>query len=164
MALKILYKKKQHGITLRSGFIYSFSYSAWENDPKPTFIYMYSFSGTHPTTGRQWRFHQGINFTYLPRSVRKQFIREWMRILQNTKNPRFTWETVKRRYPYLQHAVRRYFYSPNYYITKLKEIPFEDVEKVVISTWAKDFSKKVKTSLISKFRKVMRNRRKRNKL
>ena len=125
---------------------------------------MYSLEGIHPRTGHQWRFFQCVNFTYIPRSVRKQFAREWIRILQNTKNPRFTWETVKRRYPYLQHAVRRYFIQPNYYITKMKEIPFEDVEKAVVSTWAKDFSKKVKTSLISKFRKVMRNRRKRNRL
>jgi hypothetical protein len=97
--------------------------------------------------------------TYIPRSVRRQFAREWISILRSTNNPKFTWEKVSARYPYLKNAVRRYFYSPSYYISNLKEIDFEDFESVVVSTWSKDFSKKVKTSLISKFRRVMRGRR-----
>jgi hypothetical protein len=159
MALKRHFKKKQHGVMLKSGNAYTFKYQSWENDPHPTFIYMYSYSGTHPTTNRQWRFHQGINMTYIPRSVRRQFAREWISILRSTNNPKFTWEKVSARYPYLKNAVRRYFYSPTYYISNLKEINFEDFEKVVVSTWSKDFSKKVKTSLIGKFRRVMRGRR-----
>jgi len=102
--------------------------------------------------------------TYVPRSMRRQFIRDWVRILERTNNIRFTWETVSRRYPYLKHAVRRYFFKPTYYITKMKEIPFDKMEDVVVSTWSKDFSKKVKTSLINKFRSVMKNRKKSNKV
>ena len=81
-----------------------------------------------------------------------------MRYLQSTSNVKFTWELVKRKYPWLKIATRRYFFRPTYYIKSLKEVPLEDVEKVVISTWSKDFSKKVKTTLINKFRNVMRNR------
>lgn len=132
---------------------------AWENDPHPTVILMYSLEGTHPNTGHQWRFLQCINFTYIPRTLRRQFARDWKQVLQRTNNPRFRWELVKRKYPYLQNAVRRYFIKPNYYITNLKEIPFDDIEKVVVSTWSKDFSKKIKTSLLSKFRRIMGRRR-----
>ena len=121
---------------------------------------MYAFSGTHPSTGRQWRFIQAINFTYVPRSMRKAFANEWVRVFERTNgNVRFTWDIVKRKYPYLKHAVRRYFYSPTYYISKLQSIPFEDMENVIISTWSKDFSKKLKVSLYSKFSSALKNRR-----
>jgi hypothetical protein len=117
---------------------------------------MYAIEGTHPNTGNQWRFFQAINFTYIPRSVRKRFLDDWMRILQGSTDPRFTWELIKRRYPWLKVAVRRYFFQPNYYMTSLREIPIDQIEKEVISTWHKDFSKKVKTALF-------RNRKKRTK-
>ncbi len=118
---------------------------------------MYALEGNHPRTGNQWRFFQGINFTYIPRSMRRQFARDWVRTLERTRgNVRFTWELVQRRYPYLKNAVRRYFYRPTYYIRDLNEVPLEDIEKVVVSTWSKDFSKKLKASLISKFRKALR--------
>jgi hypothetical protein len=160
MAIRRIYKKKFKGQTLKSGHIYTFKYQAWENDPRPTIILMYSLEGNHPRTGHQWRFLQAINFTYIPRSLRRQFARDWMQVLQRTDNPRFRWELVKRKYPYLQNAVRRYFIKPNYYIQELKEIPFDDIEKAVVSTWSKDFSKKVKTSLMTKFRNVLRRRNK----
>jgi len=160
MALRVQYKKKLHGVTMKSGHIYSFKYQAWQNDPKPTIIFMYAFAGTHPSTGRQWRFIQAINFTYVPRSMRKAFANEWVRVFERTNGDiKFTWNIVKQRYPYLKHAVRRYFYSPNYYISKLQAIPFEDMEKVIISTWSKDFSKKLKVSLFSKFSSALKNRR-----
>lgn len=120
---------------------------------------MYSLEGTHPNTGHQWRFLQGINFTYIPRSIRRQFANQWKEVITRTNNPKFTWEMVKRRYPYLENAVRRYFIKPNYYITDLIEIPFDDMEKVIVSTWSKDFSKKIKISLLSKFRNIMRRRK-----
>jgi len=92
--------------------------------------------------------------------MRRSFANEWTRVFQQTNgNVQFTWEIVKRRYPYLKHAVRRYFIKPTYYITKLQEIPFEDMEKVIVSTWSKDFSRKIKVSLLQKFRSAMRGRR-----
>ena len=120
---------------------------------------MYSLEGLHPNTGHQFRFIQCINFTYVPRTIRKQFVKEWMIQLQKTNDPKFTWEKVKSKYPQIQHAVRRYFFKPNYYITKLQQIPIDKIEKEVVSSWHKDFSKKIKSSLLNKFRRVMRNRK-----
>lgn len=85
-----------------------------------------------------------------------------MRIYQgsNPNNLKFTWELIQRKYPWLKIAIRRYFFQPNYYMTALEEIPIDRIEKEVISTWNKDFSKKVKTALINKFRNVLGRRRK----
>jgi hypothetical protein len=156
--LKRVFKKKFKGVNFQTGHIYKFKYQAWENDPEPTIIYMYSVEGIHPNTGHEHRYIQALNFTYVPRSVRKQFIRLWIYDFERTKNIKLTWERVKSRYPYLQNAIRRYFFKPSYYITDPREISFDDWEKVVVSTWSKDFSKKVKVSLVQKFRRLMNAR------
>jgi hypothetical protein len=163
MGIRRAYYKKFQGVEMKSGYFYTFKYQSWENDPEPTIILMYALEGIHPNTGHQWRFFQAINFTYIPRSVRKRFLNEWKRVLASTNDPRFTWELIKRKYPWLQIAVRRYFFRPNYFIKSLKEIPIEDIDKVIVSTWHKDFSKKVKATLINKFRRVLRNRGKAKK-
>lgn len=165
MAIRRVYKKRFKGVNMQSGLFYTFRYRAWANDPKPTIILMYALEGTNQRTGHQWRFFQGINFTYIPRSVRKRFIDDWIRIVQNTSpvNLRFSWELVKRKYPWLKVAVRRYFFKPNTYINDLKQIPLDEVERYVVSTWHKDFSKKVKTELINKFRRVFMRRNKKEK-
>lgn len=133
---------------------------AWEHDPKPVVIFMASIEGLHPNTGHQWRILQCINFTYLPRAVRKRFLKIWMDELDKPGNIKFTWKKVIAKYPYLKLGIRRYFFKPTYYIKNLEEIPLDEVEKVVISTFSKDFSKKIKTSLLSKFRKALFNRNK----
>lgn len=157
MALQIHMSKNVNGVRWKSGHIYSFSYTAWTQDPTPTVIYMYSFSGTHPTTGREWRFHQCINFSYLPRPVRRQFAQVWLREWQrNNGNMEFTWNRVLQEFPQMKDAVRRYFYTPSTYITKAMEIPLEDMEDVIVSTWSKDFSKKVKASVINKYKQAMK--------
>jgi hypothetical protein len=158
MTISRVFRKSFKGVTVKSGHIYTFSYQAWQNDPKPTVIIMYALDGTHPTTGHQWRFFQAINFTYVPRSSRKQFAKEWIDEFIRTQNTRLTWEKIKLRYPYIQTAVRRYFFKPTYYITDLTEVPFQDWEKAIVSTWSKDFSKKIKTALVNKFRQVMNAR------
>jgi len=163
MAIKRVFKKKFKGITMKSGYIYTFKYQAWENDPKPTAILLYALDGTHPRTGNQWRFFQMLNMTYIPRTIRKQFIKEWVIYLQKTKNVKLTWEIIIKKYPRLKHSVRRYFFKPNYYIKDLKEVPLDKIEDVVVSTWSKDFSKKVKTSLLNKFKRVMQNRNRASK-
>lgn len=159
MTIRKVMKKRFKGVDVESGHIYRFKYQAWENDPQPVVIMMYALDGMHPRTGHQWRIFQAINFTYVPRSMRKQFAQAWVREYARTKNPKLTWDKVKNQYPYIKHAVRRYFFKPTYYITDLEEIPFDQWEKAIVSTWAKDFSKKVKTSLINKFRRVLGNRR-----
>lgn len=101
--------------------------------------------------------------TYIPRSQRKTFAIVWMRTLKkNRGNVKFTWRLVQDRFPYLQLAVRRYFYSPSYYITKVKEIPMDEKswEKAVVSTFSKDFSKKIKVSFMSKIKKALGLRKK----
>ena len=143
MAVKRVYKKKFKNVIVKSGFVYSFKYLAFSNDPNPVCIILYALEGISHT-GHQFRFFQGINFTYIPRNIRKQFAKEWKEVMKKSNgNVKFTWEKVKRRYPQLKVAIRRYFFKPSYYITKLVEIPLDDIEKVVISTWSKDFSKKI---------------------
>jgi hypothetical protein len=166
MALTREYKKKSHGITWQSGHIYSFRYNAWENDPEPLIILMYSFSGTHPKSGRQWRFFQAINLSYVPKGVRKELAKTWIKEFERTDgNTRFTYKKVKRRYPGLLLAVRRYMYTPTARIQHPKEIPFHDWQKAVTSSFAKDFSKKAKT-IFAKLRKgrlFQKNKRKSKK-
>lgn len=150
-------QKKFQNIVWKSGHIYKFRYSPFQGDPEPVIILMYAHSGTHPNTGHEWTFFTGINFTYLPRPTRRAFAQAWMREWQRTNgNVEFTYQRVVQEFPYLIGAVRRYFYSPNYYITNAMEIPLEDMEDVIVSTWSKDFSKKVKTSLINKYKSVMK--------
>jgi len=164
MALKRLYKKRFNKVEWKSGHIYTFRYNAWENDPEPVIIFMYYFEGTHPKTGNQWRFIQGINFTYVPRAIRKQFAKVWIKEFNRLKgNTKFTYLKMKRRYPGLKHATRRYMYTPKERIKKAREIPFGDWEQAIRSTLRKDFSKKVKSSLVNKFRAVMGRRKKRTR-
>lgn len=149
--------KKFQGIQWKSGHVYKFKYSAWTQDPEPVIILMYAFSGTHPNTGHEWTFFQGLNFSYLSRPVRRQFAQVWLREWQrNNGNMEFTWNRVLQEFPQMKDAVRRYFYSPNYYITNAMEIPLEDMEDVIVSTWSKDFSKKVKASVINKYKQAMK--------
>lgn len=158
MGLRHVYKKKFKGVSLRSGYFYRFKYQAWEHDPKPVVIFMASIEGNHENTGHQWRLFQCINFTYIPKAMRKRFLNLWMKELDKPGNIKFTWKKVLAKYPYLKPAVRRYFFKPSYYIKNLEEIPLDEVEKVVISTFSKDFSKKIKVALLSKFKKAMKER------
>jgi len=153
MALRKIYKKKSHGITWQSGHIYSFQYSAWFADPEPLIILIHGNEGTHPRTGREWRFFTAINLNYVPKKVRKELAKTWIKEFERTNgDTKFTYSKVKRRYPGLLLAVRRYMYTPKAYIKKAKEIPFYEWEKAVTSSFTKDFSKKAKT-LFAKLRK-----------
>ncbi len=158
MAIRVIMRKNFQNVSWRSGHIYSFRYTPWQNDPNPVIILMYALDGIHPTTGHQWRFFQGINFTYIPRAQRKQFAKSWIYEWENTGGSfQFTYDRVKRDFPYLTNAVRRYFFKPSYYIQNPMEVPLEDIENVVVSTWSKDFSKNIRTNLIQKYRQVKRN-------
>jgi hypothetical protein len=158
MGLRHVYKKRFKGVTLKSGHFYRFKYQAWEHDPKPVIIFMASIEGIHQNSGHQWRIFQGLNFTYIPRAQRKRFLKVWMKELDKPGNIKFTWRKVLAKYPYLKPAIRRYFFKPNYYIRNLEEIPFDNIEKVVISTFSRDFSKKITTALLGKFKKALKAR------
>jgi hypothetical protein len=147
MPLVHTYRKKIKGVTMRSGYFYRFKYHAWHNDRKPVVIFMSAITGMHES-GHQWRLIQCINFTYIPRALRKRFLKSWMKELDKApKNKKFTWRKILAKYPYLKPAVRRYLLKPTTYIKNLQEIPLDDVEKVVVSTFTKDFSKKAVRAL-----------------
>lgn len=158
MSIRVIMRKNFHNVSWRSGHVYKFKYTAWSNDPEPVIILMYALDGIHPNTGHQHRYFQAINFTYIPRAQRKQFASVWVREWERTGGSfQFTWDRVKREFPYLQNAVRRYFFKPSYYIQNPIEIPLEDMEDVIVSTWSKDFSKKLKTNLAQKFKNAKRS-------
>ena len=158
MAIRVIMRKNFKNVSWRSGHIYKFKYTAWTNDPEPVIILMYALDGIHPNTGHQWRFFQGINFTYIPRAQRRQFAKSWVREWEATGGSfQFTYDRVKREFPYLKTAVRRYFFKPATYIQNPIEVPLEDMEDIIVSTWSRDFSKKLRSNLVKKFKKVRRN-------
>ena len=165
MALGIHKKVKLNKAWWRTGRFYTFQYRAWEHDPEPVIILMYFFSGRHPNTGRQWRFFQGVNLSYIPRGNRRTFVQDWKRAFERSNgNFEFTYRLLSRRYPWMKTAVRRYFYSPEYYIQPplgnngMYEVPFDEVDSIVVSTFRKDFSKKVKRALAAKLKSAMESR------
>ena len=153
MAIKIHFKRKSHGVTWQSGRMYTFNYTAYENDPKPIFLFLYAYSGHHPNTGYQWRTLMGININYLPRKIRKKFIKDWAKVFSKNKKPQIQWQQLVTKYPYLKEFTRRFFYKPNYYIKNAQEIPFDDWNKMVGKSFAKDFSSKIMRKIKSKGRK-----------
>jgi len=164
MAIKVDYNFRSHGLRWKSGHIYKFRYNAYRNDPTPTIILMGRYTGTHPNTGHQWRLIQGINFTYIPRSHRRLFAMQWVNTMERTGGDvRFTWNDVKRQFPYLKFGIRRYVLKPSYRIQKPIEIPMEDMEDAIIDTWSKDFSKKIKVDMVQKFKRIQKFTNKNNK-
>lgn len=158
MALTIQYTKRFQRVHWKSGHFYKFKYTAWHNDPEPVILLMYAYAGKHPTTGHEWHFFQGINFTYIPREQRRHFVQRWMVYWeQSNGNFQLTWGRIINEFPFAKNAVRRYFYNPAYYIQNPMEVPMEDIENIVVSTWSKDFSKKLRTNVIQKFRKARKN-------
>ena len=156
-----VFKKRFKGMNWKSGYVYSFKYKNYENDPEPLIILLYSLEGVNPNTNHRWNLFQGINLTYVDRSKRQALARDWMGLFKKTKgNVRFTWELVQKRYPFLELAVRRYIHQPGTLINNSKEISEKNMEKAIKSSMIKDFSKKVKMALIHKFRKFRRPKKK----
>lgn len=165
MALKIDRKFKFKNIQWKSGHLYRFRYSAWQEDPEPLVILLYRFRGRHPKTGHEWRFIQALNMNYVPRHIRKNFIINWTKTLErNNGNVLLTWDEIKFKYPGLAKSdcIRRYFYKPNYYIKKPESIPINNMEEAVVSSWHKDFSKKMKLALTRKKRQAKKKRKDRS--
>jgi hypothetical protein len=168
MALRFKFNARFQGIVLDSGKMYRFTYSAYQHDPAPLVLFLYWVEGTHPTTQRQWRFMQCINLNYIGRSYRKRFVEDWSNSLYTTRNVKLTWNLVKRKYPELVLATRRYFYSPAYYIKGLRLIPLENVESEVVGSLLADYSKKARIGFWTRIKKLqgslstmMRDRRRR---
>lgn len=141
-------------VWFRSGHIFSFRYKNFEHDPTPTILCLYALKGRNPRTNHMWNLVQGINLNYIPRHYRKQFLQTWMPLLEkNHGNIQLTWGQILRRFPYLAVACRRYLLDRRVFLD-LKEIPLEDIEAIVVSTWAKDYSKQVQRALLVKYRKA----------
>jgi len=151
MAIRVIKNWKSHGTNWRSGHFYTFRYNAYRQDPNPVIILMYKIEGIHPNTGHQHRYLQAINLSYIPRQQRKAFVSLWLSEMDKNKgNVEFTWDVVQFRFPYLDLAVRRYMTKPVYRIQNPQYIPPENVEDVVVSSWGKDFSKKLEMDLAAK--------------
>jgi hypothetical protein len=96
-----------------------------------------------------------VNLSYIPRTLRKKFTQEWQyEYARSNGDIEFTWDLVQNKYPYLSGAVRRYFFKPNYYIQGAQHIHMDEMESAVVSTWARDFSSKVKRTLVKTFRNL----------
>jgi hypothetical protein len=127
-------------VWFKSGRFYRFMYSNFENDPGPTGVMLNYIRGIHPKTGHYHNYIQFINFTYIPRHFRRLFVEQWKTILKaNNGNVLLTWKKVRSKYPYLQFAIRRYFIGKQF-IRYQHEVVGGDIEKVIISSFSRDFS------------------------
>lgn len=154
MALKISFIHRHGKITMKSGHFYTFKYKGFENDPNPHILMLNKISGIHPKSGHEHRYIQALNLSYIPRKDRKKFVKDWIENFSKSKNIKFTWDLVKRKYPYLQVSIRRYFYKPNYYITKLEDLDtIEKIQKTIVGNLFKDFSKSIRRKLGKVMRK-----------
>ena len=164
MAIRFIDNFKFKNLDWKSGYLYSFRYNAYRNDPEPLAILMGKYTGRHPNTGYQWNLLQMINLNYIPRSHRKIFGMQWQYEMERTNgNPLFTWKSVQRNFPYLRYGIRRYMVKPVYRIQNPIEIPLDQMEEAIISTFDKDFSKKVKLDLVKKFQRIKKNQKKQRK-
>ncbi len=140
MALRI-YKEYSHNkVKLVSGQFYKFRYSGYQGDPAPVALCLNVILGRHPNTNHQWRLTQMICTSYIPRKDRIRFVELWMKEMNRHGRVDISWDRIKREFPYMQHAIRRYLLKPNYYIRNLEHIPFDKVQQEVVKGWMKDFS------------------------
>jgi len=164
MALKIDNNFKLNGLVWRSGHFYTFRYRAWNQDPTPLICLFYRITGINASTNHQWRLLQGINMNYIPRSHRRLFLLQWQHNYETSNGDiKFTYEQMKRKYPYLRFGIRRYLTKPAYYIQHPYEIPADKVEEAVMSTFDKDYSIKLKQELAQKYQSARNNVKKHNK-
>ena len=164
MAIRLINEFKFKNLTWKSGHVYSFRYNAFRHDPHPTIILMYKVYGDHPNTGHRHNYIQGINFTYIPRSHRMLFGMQWQNAMIRTRgNATFSWDLLKRQFPYLRFGIRRYLLTPSYRIQDPIGIQIDDMEEAITDTWSKDFSKKVKIDMAQKYRRIQKNVKTQNK-
>lgn len=139
-----------NNVRFESGNVYRFNYKRFQNDPQPLVIFLNSFRGTHPNTGHPWLFIQAINLNYLPRKDRQMFIRDWENVHKRTnKRVKITWDIIKRWYPYLQFAIRRYFHTPADMMTNIVKIDAVNYQKEVVRDFWKDYSMEVRRRMMA---------------
>lgn len=161
MSIIVEQRKKHKNVTFKPGCFYRFAYRAYANDLTPIAIFINAVKGFNPETGHQHRYIQAINFNYIPVKVRKRFLNDWIKSYNENGNLIFTWKRIVKRYPYIKFAIRRYFYTPTYYISDIEEVPEEVIRDVVEKNLYKDFSKRVQMALASKLKNSKKPRTKR---
>jgi hypothetical protein len=125
-------------VWVRSGHLYKFHYNYYEHDPSPTIICLNTIQGINPKTGHRHDYVQAINFTYIPRNIRKQFGKVWVdHMIKSNGKVFMRWSTVQTRYPYLMFAIRRYRIHG---IRKILELDYDDIMGIIGRTMMKDFS------------------------
>lgn len=154
MAIKMSFTHRHGKVTMKSGEFYKFNYQGFKHDPSPHVLFINKLEGIHPTSGNQWRFIQCINLSYIPRQDRRKFVDDWIKIHSKSKDSKITWQMIKTKYPYIAFGIRRYFWTPPYYIGKLEHLDTIDkIEKTIVGNWAKDFSKKLRMKLAQFFKR-----------
>jgi hypothetical protein len=157
MALSLIYETNFNGVHWKSGRLYTFSYTAYEHDPKPMIIFINRVDGIHPNTGHQHRYLQGINLNYLDRKYRKAFAGSWVEAyIASNGHIKFTWQKVEAKYPYMRAFIRRYFVRPTYYIKNIRAIPFDNMYREIESNIFKDYSTHLRIALFSRYRRLQR--------
>jgi hypothetical protein len=160
MSLTVQYQFNHNGVRLKSGKMYTFSYTGYEHDPSPLILFLNAVHGIHPKTGHQHRYVQGINLNYVPRNQRQVFVDDWYRTNYNSNgNMQISWAQLKARWPYLELFIRRYLTKPNYYIRGLAAISDEDVQGEVIGSFIKDYSRYLKRRLYAGYRQIQHSGR-----
>lgn len=133
-------KIRESTVWIKSGHFYAMYYINYDNDPQPIFVMLNYIRGTHPRTGHYHNYIQAINLTYIPRQFRRLFVEQWGSILKsNNGNVILTWRMIVKKYPYLRFAIRRYFIGKGF-LRYIREVKEEDYEKVIVSSFARDFS------------------------
>jgi len=141
--LNKIYSVREGRVSFKSGHIYRFKYLNYENDPEPTIICINAIRGIHPKTRKMHNYIQGINFTYIPRNQRKIFAKVWMDTLEkNHGHILLTWKLIKKRWPWMVIAIRRYILGAGY-IRDAKEFRGDEMQVAIIGTWRKDFSSRI---------------------
>lgn len=140
MAIRRIFNISYKGITLQSGNLYDFQkYLRFENDPSPTVIFLYVNRGMHPNTGHYHNYFTCVNLAYIPKKLRRSFIRRhinrfWNPRTQEAKRGmRVDYEDIE---SYLKVALRRYLIN---YVVNPKDIPFSALDAVLIDLKRKDY-------------------------
>jgi hypothetical protein len=140
---KWLINDNAHRVTWQSGAVYNFAYQNWQNDPTPMIVFINGVFGVNPSSGHRWNLIQGINFSYIDRSLRKMFAEEWMKILKKERiNAQFSWQRIMVNWPFLHDAIRRYLLLPEYLISNVVRVYPKDIKDALIGSWSKEFTLK----------------------
>lgn len=165
MAIRRIYRSKSGSTVFKAGHFYSFEhYKRYENDPSPLILFMYVVRGIHPNSGHYHNYVQAWNFSYIPKKLRQQTIRGFLRLNPHTPGRLIKLDPYY--FPsYMDLAIRRYLLKPAGLIVGAKEVPFDAIEDELLKIRSKDYSRKAAQSKARYFlnRPIFRIKKKRRK-